>query len=43
MAAHRRVREITRATELACLAVAALLLVWIVFPTLFELLNLGSP
>lgn len=40
---HRRVREITRATELLCIAAAVLLLVWIVFPTVFDLLNVGTP
>lgn len=41
--AHRRVRQISRVTELLCLAAAGLLLAWIVLPTLFDLLNVGTP
>ena len=43
MAAHRRVREITRVTEYLVLVAAMLLLLWIVFPILFDLLNVGNP
>jgi hypothetical protein len=43
MAAHRRVRTITRTTHLLCLAAAGLLLAWIVIPLLLDLLNVGTP
>jgi hypothetical protein len=43
MAAHRRIRTITRTTQLLCLAVAGLLLAWIVMPLLFDILNVGTP
>jgi hypothetical protein len=43
MAAHRKVRTITRTTQLLCLAAAGLLLALVVLPTLFELLNVGTP
>ncbi len=43
MAAHRRVRTITLTTQLLCLAVAGLLLAWIVLPVLFDLLKVGNP
>jgi len=40
---HRRIREITRTTELLCITAAGLLLAWFVIPLLLDILKVGHP